>query len=787
MKYRILFILSIILCILTCCGREEELPQDNLFNEDIKERPNGDWRMEEWKYDTLSTGTAYILYLTKYVQGLRYVDETFYPDGPEKSDVYFVGDRVYEMDTFATYLGAAEASQPVYYLNCYDGETGEIWHRQIRTPKLKEYPGKQQLLQRMDILGEEEYVLYLNVLNQEGKVLAYVALRTDADGKRLSATDLYPVMQENGIRIQDNYGYARVYTDQQGYFYLLNDYGLVGLEDGEILVISSEGEMIDRMGSDAPETSARYVMNDPDGNAVFEVYDSREQQLEMWGYRGTDGKKIYAQEQMEEGMSMAMSSEGYVFYGTQDGCLYRWDLYSGARELCMDYNSMGIEPSRVRIGIGTDGEPFLFQDSSSMPLICLLGTEPGIAQESIRLFCCSSNQYLNRCVTNFTLEHADCVIQTETLESYGSERKEQWTRALADLAAGKGADIYYIPIDDLEMLYEKGALADLSEMLPEEYREVIFPGALELGIIDGKLIGCAPDASVKTLVADRTMWPENHWTIKEALALQERNQEEEYYLLDSYFRRDGYGDNLQLYMYNLADSPFLDLDEGTCDFTNPLFIQVLELIKDEKNRGRKEEENSIAFSYNIDGFVSYNLSVGAYYNKVKSEEDPISTEALWTAYPYYPMGYPTENGTGSYWDCDGCVVVNKNTQHWEQVKQFLISLYDYDMQSQGAGCARRDLVGVTKHETSHPIWGDCLLYHDGFGWMHIYQNPEGGMWLEEYIEFMDSCVPVRRGTAEIENIIYEEAGGFFAGDRDAQSAAELIQNRVQLYLNERGQ
>ncbi len=67
MKYRILFILSIVLCILTCCGREEELLQDNLFNEDIKERPNGDWRMEEWKYDTLSTGTAYILYLTKYV------------------------------------------------------------------------------------------------------------------------------------------------------------------------------------------------------------------------------------------------------------------------------------------------------------------------------------------------------------------------------------------------------------------------------------------------------------------------------------------------------------------------------------------------------------------------------------------------------------------------------------------------------------------------------------------------------------------------------------------------
>lgn len=784
MKHRILIILAIILCTLTCCGCGEEQPQIDSVTGNTEERTNGDWRMGEWKFDTLSTGSGHILYLTEYVQGLRYVDETFYPDGPEKSDVYIIGDRVYEMDTLVTYLGSGEVSQPAYYLSCYDGETGEIWHRQLKIPKLKEYPGKQQLLQRMDILGEENYVLYLNVLNQEGEVLAYVALRTDADGRRLSATDLYPAMQENGIRIQNNYGYDRVYTDRQGYFYLLNDYGLIGFEDGDILVLGSDGETIGRMGSDAPETSARYVMNDPDGNAVFEVYDSGERQLELWGYRA-DGKKMYAQGQMEQGMPMAMSSEGYVYYGTQAGCLYRWDLYTGGRELCMDYGSIGINPVAVRIGLGGGGEPFLFQDSYTSPLICVLGTEPGEAQESIRLLCYSLNPYLNSCVTNYALEHADCIIQTEILEGYGSEWQDQWTRALADLAAGKGADIYYIPMDDLDMLYGKGALADLSEVLPEEYEKVIFTGALELGSVDEKLVGFAPDAHVSTIVVDRTLWADDHWTIREALELKDRYPEENYYLLDSYFRKAGYGDNMQLYIYNLADSPFLDLDAGTCDFTNPLFIQVLELIRDEKSCGRKEEEHSIAFSYNIDGFVSYNLSVGAYHNKVQGEENPISTEALWTMYPYYPLGYPTENGTGSYWDCDGCVVVNKDTKHWEQVKQFLISLYDYDMQNRGSGCVRRDLEGVTKRETGNPIWGDCLLYHNGFGWMHVYENPEGGMWMEEYIDFMDSCVPRRRGTTEIENIIYEESGAFFAGDKSAQEAAELIQNRVQLYLNEK--
>lgn len=778
MKHRILIILMIMLCILAGCGREKEPSQATLATEDHEERPKDEWRRGEWKFDTLSTGGGHELYLTEYVQGLRYTDETFYPWGPEMSCVYFVGNKIYEMDSFAVYTGSEVT---VKYLSCYDSETGEIWHRQLEIPKLKEYSEKRQFLQRMDILNEQEYVLYLNVLNQEGEVLAYVALRTDADGTRLSATDLYPAMQENGLKILDGYSYAKAYTDQQGYFYLLSDYGLTGLGEGKILVISPDGETIDTMGSDAPEASARYVMNDPDGNPVFEVYDSGNQQLELWGYHGTDGKKMYAQAQLEKGMPMAMSSEGYVYYGTMRGCLYRWDLYTGIRELCMDYNSMGIDPTRVSIGIGIDGEPFFFQDSSSRPLICLLGTEPGTAQESIRLLCHFSNQYINRCVANYTLEHPDCVIQTEIVESYGSEGKDSWTRALVDLVAGKGADIYCIYSDDLDMLYEKGALADLTEVLPEEYVEVIFPGALELGTIDGKLVGLAPDAEVRTIVADRTLWPEDHWTLKEAFELKEEYPG--YYLLDNTFRVDNMRwplHNLSLYRYNLADSPFLDLDAGTCDFTNPLYVQMLELIKAEENYDQTEQHHSIAYTRDINGFVQYNNSVGAYYNKV------VTDEGIGVEYPYYPVGYPSENGTGSYWDCTrGYIVVNKNTEHWEQVKQFLISLYDYDMQNQGYGCVRKDVVGETRRETNHPLWGDCLLYHDGFGWMHIYENPEGGIWMEEYIEFMDSCVPIRRGTTEIKKIMEEEEDSFFAGDKDAQTVAELIQNRVQNYLNER--
>lgn len=50
---------------------------------------------------------------------------------------------------------------------------------------------------------------------------------------------------------------------------------------------------------------------------------------------------------------------------------------------------------------------------------------------------------------------------------------------------------------------------------------------------------------------------------------------------------------------------------------------------------------------------------------------------------------------------------------------------------------------------------------------------------------MEKSVGSAADTAAIENMILEEAGSYFSGDRDAEAVAALIQNRVQLYLNER--
>lgn len=49
---------------------------------------------------------------------------------------------------------------------------------------------------------------------------------------------------------------------------------------------------------------------------------------------------------------------------------------------------------------------------------------------------------------------------------------------------------------------------------------------------------------------------------------------------------------------------------------------------------------------------------------------------------------------------------------------------------------------------------------------------------------MEEGVGVTADTGAIEDIIWEEAGNYFSGTRDAAAVAGIIQNRVQLYLKE---
>ena len=61
---------------------------------------------------------------------------------------------------------------------------------------------------------------------------------------------------------------------------------------------------------------------------------------------------------------------------------------------------------------------------------------------------------------------------------------------------------------------------------------------------------------------------------------------------------------------------------------------------------------------------------------------------------------------------------------------------------------------------------------------------DGSTYVEEYKAFMESCLP-DKGDTVLFDIIWEEAESYFSDAKKAQDVVRAIDNRIQLYLDER--
>lgn len=56
--------------------------------------------------------------------------------------------------------------------------------------------------------------------------------------------------------------------------------------------------------------------------------------------------------------------------------------------------------------------------------------------------------------------------------------------------------------------------------------------------------------------------------------------------------------------------------------------------------------------------------------------------------------------------------------------------------------------------------------------------------LKDYKDFLESCVPYRETYNHIILIVWEEGQSYISGDKSAEDVAQIIDNRILLYLEE---
>ena len=380
-------------------------------------------------------------------------------------------------------------------------------------------------------------------------------------------------------------------------------------------------------------------------------------------------------------------------------------------------------------------------------------------------------------------------ISAETEKRDSQEWEALRTRTLADLTAGKGPELLVVSADDLHMLAEKGALLDLSELVPEDIQEQFLPNVRELGTVDGVWVGMGWHPDITAIFTSDELWSRDKWTVSDILELAEEREELEWiygyrdltiepqsYEYSYDYSADAAGLFWFLVTNSLGDSPFLDLVNGRGYFDGEEFIRVLEFCKrygqrtgpkdgEEREAMLREGRMMAMWSYFYSGYYSYaNLRV--------------------RLTGCHPVGRPAEKGSGNYIRSDKYLVVNADASNLEAVKDCIAYLYSYDSQMQPS-TVRRDVAdGQIVYDPWEQQWVMMVRDNQWEGRMIPDKGPDGDSLKEEYLAFLENCEPQPYCPQAIKDILEEESSQFFDGDRSAKETAEVIQRRVQLYLDE---
>lgn len=491
--------------------------------------------------------------------------------------------------------------------------------------------------------------------------------------------------------------------------------------------------------------------------------------------------------------SLMLDEEG-VFYYLGGDSLIRWDAEKNVSEDLFHLYENGIE-------VGLDASGLIRNEEGEILLCCMRQGKATIHvltdkelpdREEIRLCSLQGSagvSYFQRLAATFTQNGGDIPIKME-LENKQEYQEDYRTRIMAEMVSGEGPDILYVSQEDMILMQEKGMLCDLSDMIDQETKEVMIPGALELGTVNGELVGLVPEVSFVTLGTANKVWAETGWNAEELANLLAVGDDWEYPFHQTGVRMDGPSIFFFVFFFDPAHSDFLDLEQGTAHFDSEEFTRILELCK--KYGDERPFEQRMREQLSVDERIRL-LQEGETVGELMflyGGLDAFSTIAERYGDDAHIVGFPVESGSGCYVDSYsyGYLVVNAKTKHREEISKFFAQLLDYDNQFKtNGGCVRMDVI---RDSVYYEEWRNgyvMLRSSDTESYLECQEialKPDGTSYLEEYLAFVEGCEPCPYWPPQIRAIVLEEISSFFEGKKSAGETADIIQRRVQLYLDE---
>ena len=407
---------------------------------------------------------------------------------------------------------------------------------------------------------------------------------------------------------------------------------------------------------------------------------------------------------------------------------------------------------------------------------------------ALSIACTYADSKLSKAIVNFNKKNDRYRV---VLKEYPYDDEGNNTLNM-EIAAGNIPDMLCVSEDmPVESYAAKGMFVDLEPMFSKD-EEIAARDYLDNVInasrIDGKMYFISPAFNVIGLIGKKKDFGDT----KGVTTTQIENMIKERGLsYDTAMGVTSRQDMLSWVMF-CAMEEYVDWDKGTCSFGSESFINLLKFCNKFPKKVKYENVDWSKFETAMregkqlarDGYI-YNIE-----SYMVDRYGYVGDEIVF-------MGYPGNGENGPVIMNELAVAIMHNSDHPEGCWEFLREFYldDYQQSVDNAFPVSTDALQILAEKAMNP---KVYTYTDVNG-KQVSEPETGSIFLNDkeiklpvptqkdidfVMELLRSLENKASVDSKITEIINEESGAYFAGQKGAEETADIIQSRVKVYISE---
>ena len=482
--------------------------------------------------------------------------------------------------------------------------------------------------------------------------------------------------------------------------------------------------------------------------------------------------------------------ESYIYICTEYG-LMSYSLESGERvELC-EWTSAGILRSSIYDLIIYNGEPLIcgYNLINQQSVLLSLDEREGGDETRTKIVVYYLEDGTNVVPNNaiwFNSISEDFYIECVEYRSVNpsAEWDDLMTAFDLDIISGDIGDVLILPsYIDYSKYAKQGAFLDLYESVDFDFDSLYTCATEPFETTDGeqsRLYVIPTGFTLQTLFCKTDNLPDGEWNLDTFVELTNSGE----VLLGGLTR-----DKFLSLLYNGVDSYF-DLDTGSCNFDSDSFVRLLEFAASLPEMVEFNDDDVLP--YRNDEILMYEADFMSFPDLLDLKARFGFDESI-TA-----VGYPSAGGGSAVLDASYYAAISSRTENVEGAWEFIEFMLSSDCI---LNSSRRGMRSIPSSRDVVRQWADFergLYYYyapdslacrvreepsadlpEMEGRIEIIVNDEI---IAEYESVLDNVRYIDAVPDAVVAILSEEIEAYFAGVRDAEETAELIQGRASRYV-----